>query len=640
MIQNITQGSNFRGAATYVHSKDGAERVAGNMAGRNPRELEREWNVYREMNGRVQEDVCHVSLSLAEGERLDGQTWEQVANSYVEQMGFSESSWVAYRHTDTGHDHIHILANRVDFDGSAVDMWRSYQRGEDVCRQLEQEHGLVRVRPSREADKAAPTRSEFEMYQRTGEVSVKMDLQSRVDAASRRADTMGEYAKELEEEGVYMQLRRRDDGTPYGVSYVRGNDGEMMKGSDLGRAFSWGGLQKKAGINHEYERDDAALRESEKGARAARAAREVLQRGAGEVEGADRSVEREDGRPGGQERGADVGRSADSERLGRDESSPERDSGGNGEQRRIVRRPDGRKATQDRSEEGGARESTPRGDAKPRVDRSRRVVRRSRADEQARASRGNHSRGSESADGREQIGASARAEVGREAGQESRAIRRSDRLGDQRDADSSRMVVSERSRPQDRDPGRRQTTVSRPRSRDRQSVQQPLDRRGERIMENSKESRRQDEQGQGVGDASGAKLSKEESRQLHNEHHHRQMLDEYERQDQGYADKQSEQYQMSDDMQREIWKEDQIANRIGEGQEYVDQGRLRGKVEEVEDFGDKSAAVVADKDRFAVVDVEKEQAKDLSVGDNVEVSQSKESAGIKHVKEQERGVER
>ena len=60
MIQNITQGSNFSGAIQYVHGKEGSERIAGNMSGETPRQMEREWSMFREMNSVVREKRHHV----------------------------------------------------------------------------------------------------------------------------------------------------------------------------------------------------------------------------------------------------------------------------------------------------------------------------------------------------------------------------------------------------------------------------------------------------------------------------------------------------------------------------------------------------------------------------------------------------
>lgn len=269
MIQNITRGSSPEGALRYVHENESAERVAGSMCGRTPKQMAREWEAYRKRNPRVEQDVWHSSLSVHPDDELSDTECFDIANEYVDRMGFGDSPWVAYRHDDTDHTHIHIVASRVQFDGQAVDVWRDYTRGEQVCRELEDEYELTKAPPSQSRDRKAPTREEYELQKRTGEKSIKEDLGDRVENAAWASSTMREFADELEARDVAMKMHRRDDGEPYGVEYVRVSDGERMKGSDLGRAFGWGGLQKRAEIEYDNERGDARLERSNERAEAA-----------------------------------------------------------------------------------------------------------------------------------------------------------------------------------------------------------------------------------------------------------------------------------------------------------------------------------------------------------------------------------
>ena len=262
MIQNITRGSSPEGALAYVHNNESAQRVAGSMASQSPKGMAREWEAYRKRNPRVEKDVWHSSLSVHPDDELTDEECFDIANEYVEKMGFEDSPWVAYRHDDTDHTHIHIVASRVQFDGQSVDVWRDYTRGEQVCRELEDKYELTKAPPSQTRDRKAPTREEYELQKRTGEKSIKEDLGDRVEAAAWASDTMEEFADELAERDVAMKMHRHDDGEPYGVEYVRQSDGERMKGSDLGRAFGWGGLQKRAEIDYEHERGDARLERS------------------------------------------------------------------------------------------------------------------------------------------------------------------------------------------------------------------------------------------------------------------------------------------------------------------------------------------------------------------------------------------
>jgi len=103
--------------------------------------------------------VWHCSLSLAaeEGQLTDEQ-WSQIANDFVAEMGFTETSgkapcrWVAVRHgvSKAGNDHVHIAVSLVREDGTKANVWNDRRTAQRVAGELEVKYGLV-VLESRQA---------------------------------------------------------------------------------------------------------------------------------------------------------------------------------------------------------------------------------------------------------------------------------------------------------------------------------------------------------------------------------------------------------------------------------------------------------------------------------------------------------
>ncbi len=237
--------------------KEGRHRViGGNMTGRSPRELAREFGAFREERPDIKKPVHHASLSAARGEKLTDETWNEIAEKYVERMGFSESPFVVVRHLDTEHDHIHIVTSRINAHGKVISDFQSKHRAEEVMREVEREYSLERVTPSRETERAAPKRGEIERFNRTGELSTKMRLQGHVDEWLKGRSTASEFVENLNRVGVEVIPNLQSTGRVSGISFRLEN--EVMKGSDLGKGYSWNGLQKR-GLEYEPERDLAAL---------------------------------------------------------------------------------------------------------------------------------------------------------------------------------------------------------------------------------------------------------------------------------------------------------------------------------------------------------------------------------------------
>jgi len=61
------------------------------------------------------------------------------------QLGFENNQYIAIHHIDTDHQHIHIVANRVGFDGKTVRDSRNYQKIASYCRKMELKYELKQV---------------------------------------------------------------------------------------------------------------------------------------------------------------------------------------------------------------------------------------------------------------------------------------------------------------------------------------------------------------------------------------------------------------------------------------------------------------------------------------------------------------
>lgn len=251
MIAKLVKGKGFRGALEYDLREQKGHILDTNMGGDNPRELAREFGAVRALRPNLTKAVCHVSISLPPDDKLTDDQWKDVAGKYLEGMGFKDSQYVVTKHTDTEHPHIHILANRVSMNGEVVNDSRDYQRQEAIMRRLEREYGLKEVTPSREAERRAPTKGEIECAVRTGKPSAKMALQNLVDKTLHNQPDYAEFTRRLEKSGVEALPNVASTGRISGISYR--HNGIIMKGSDLGKGYSWAGLQKR-GLTYEQDR--------------------------------------------------------------------------------------------------------------------------------------------------------------------------------------------------------------------------------------------------------------------------------------------------------------------------------------------------------------------------------------------------
>ena len=267
MKAKVSRGTGFRGVLNYIfdvgkdatHTKN-AERVAGNLAGLNPREMSQEFSIVRELRPDITKPVWHCSLSLPPGECLSVDRWNTVADDFMERMGFDpiNTPWVAVRHQDTDKEHIHVVASRVGLDGKVwLGQWEA-RCAIEATQELERTHGLTLTPGLGDArqERRRLTNKEINRAVRTGEEPSRQQLQRLLDEAIKDNPSVLVLAERLQAAGVGVRANLAGTGRMNGFSFEL--QGIAFKGSDLGKGYTWSGLQK-AGVTYEETRDRAGL---------------------------------------------------------------------------------------------------------------------------------------------------------------------------------------------------------------------------------------------------------------------------------------------------------------------------------------------------------------------------------------------
>ena len=277
MLAKIRKGQNFYNCLYYATRKARATVLGGNTIGEDARELASEFQDVAALGDRTQKPVYHVSLALPPPEWLWDEQWRSISQRYLEKMGFSNHQYLVVRHADTEHDHIHIIANRVGFDGKCVsDRW-DYRRTQQILWELEGEYHLSshdrhRERRSATTGQIRRIRQEQLEYESGKRLTppiptVRSQLQRFIDNSTCDRPTLSVLFERLQHQQVLMRPRFSveieklkepgSDPTLLGVSFEY--RGVHFSGSQLGRAYSLPGLQKYRGVDFDLQRDGSAL---------------------------------------------------------------------------------------------------------------------------------------------------------------------------------------------------------------------------------------------------------------------------------------------------------------------------------------------------------------------------------------------
>ncbi len=232
MIGKAKSVSHARECLSYALSKGMAVEVCReNLAGETPGELADEFAVVQSRNNRCRNNTLRIEISptIEDGNKLTNEQWEGIARDFVEQMELAENrQYIAILHQDTHHKHLHIIANRIDFNGVAYSDSNISLRAGKVCEQIAIERGLrtaMNVRHENE-QKLEPLKQKIRQLH--GEIM-------------RSGMSEKEYAQQMAKRGVEVVYNQsKTTGRISGMSYVV--DGQRIKASQVGREFGYNKL--------------------------------------------------------------------------------------------------------------------------------------------------------------------------------------------------------------------------------------------------------------------------------------------------------------------------------------------------------------------------------------------------------------
>lgn len=147
MYGKILHGSSFGGLVNYVSDpRKSASLVAAsdgvNLT--NNQTITDCFIMQAALSSRTKKPVGHFVLAFSphDASHLDDRILEQIANDYLQRMGYGDNQFAAFRHHDKEHPHLHLIVNRVNFKGKCTKDSHEKEKNVKVCKELTYKFGL------------------------------------------------------------------------------------------------------------------------------------------------------------------------------------------------------------------------------------------------------------------------------------------------------------------------------------------------------------------------------------------------------------------------------------------------------------------------------------------------------------------
>lgn len=260
MVAKISHGASLYGALAYNHEKvlkGSAEILSGHrmisdrpgLPSEDLRLVLLSFENHLTANRRTEKPVLHILLSPAPEDRLDNARLMELAEKYMDKMGYGQQPFIVYRHNDTCNTHVHIVSVCIDDDGRKIKDSYEHRRSMAACRELEQEFGL---RNGADAERQNPKAELKKVDVSKGDVRHQIGNTLKAVLESYRFQTFGEYAALLSTLNIEArQVRGEYKGTAYtGIIYSATDDrGKVVsppvKSARFGKRFGDAGLSER-----------------------------------------------------------------------------------------------------------------------------------------------------------------------------------------------------------------------------------------------------------------------------------------------------------------------------------------------------------------------------------------------------------
>lgn len=257
MVAKINVGSSLYGVLAYNQKKMDemeadvlfAHRMFESENGRfDIRSCMESFEMFLQQDIRTEKPIIHISLNPHPDDKLSDAQLSQIAQEYMDMLGYGNQPYIVYKHEDIERHHIHIVSLRVDEQGRKLNDKFEYRRSKEITRKLEEKYGL---RPAEKAEVKELHRFNKVDYQ-TGDIKKQVSNTVKGVMSSYRFQSFGEFKTllslyNIHAEEVKGEIRRRSyHGIVYSATDDKGEKkGNPIKSSLIGKSVGVITLERK-----------------------------------------------------------------------------------------------------------------------------------------------------------------------------------------------------------------------------------------------------------------------------------------------------------------------------------------------------------------------------------------------------------
>lgn len=269
MVAKIGKGSSLHGALSYNQEKVKEEQAKVLFSNRMM--LNRDGTVnmylanqsfapYLDANKNTEKPVLHISINPHPDDVVSDELYSEIAQTYMQKMGYGDQPYIVYKHEDLDRQHIHIVTININENGKKIGDSNNFYQSKKITRELEKTYNLHTAEKKKQSEDLSTLRRAD--YQ-SGNVKKQIANTAKALIKGYRFQSVNEYRALLSLYGVTVEEVKGEvkgksyNGLVYSAVDANGEKvGNPIKASAMGKSVGYDTLQSRLEYSAKYMKEN------------------------------------------------------------------------------------------------------------------------------------------------------------------------------------------------------------------------------------------------------------------------------------------------------------------------------------------------------------------------------------------------
>ncbi len=236
-LAKATKGSTQ--AIDYIMNDKGeaVELTRNYVMGENGQEVLAEFREVQRLNTRCENNTYTLVLSPdASQAKLSQEELLKLTQDHLKNLGLENNQYIAYVHNSTKSQHIHIIANRIGFDGKAHSDSNIHLKAHESADKLAKERGFH-------------TAKEITQMKRAMTSDLRKEIHQAYTQCKNKSVSMDDFQRLMSEKGYDVKMSVNKQGKTQGFRINERQTGQSFKASEIGSNVRLADLTKSIETN-------------------------------------------------------------------------------------------------------------------------------------------------------------------------------------------------------------------------------------------------------------------------------------------------------------------------------------------------------------------------------------------------------